>query len=124
MAARYCGSFEIIERICPIAYMLVFPTSMSIHNIFHVSLLKKYIRYANHVIDWNVIQVEQEGILQVHPVHILDRKRKHLWNRAIGIVKIQWTWYGPEDATWEHEDAMWVEYLHIFEDFGNLVVVV
>jgi hypothetical protein len=53
-----------------------------------------------------VIQVEQEGVLQVHHVRILDRKRKQLWNRAIGLVKVQWTWYGPEDATWEHEDAM------------------
>jgi hypothetical protein len=48
--------------------MLALPTSMTVHNVFHVSLLKKYITDANHVIDWNLIQVEQEGILQVHPV--------------------------------------------------------
>jgi hypothetical protein len=47
---------------------------MSVHNVFHVSLLKKYIPDANHVIDWNVIQVEQEGAFQVHLVRILDRK--------------------------------------------------
>ena len=34
--------------------------------------------------------------------------------------KVQWTWYGPKDATWEHEDAIWEEYPHLFEDFGNL----
>jgi hypothetical protein len=55
LAARYCGSFEILERICPIGYMIAFPTSMYVHNVFHVSLLKKYIHDANHVIDWNVI---------------------------------------------------------------------
>jgi hypothetical protein len=71
-----------------------------------------------------VIQVEQEGVLQVHPMCILDRKSKQLWNRAIGIVKVQWTWYGPEDATCEHEDAMWAKYPHLFEDFENLVDVV
>jgi hypothetical protein len=42
-----------------IAYMLALPTSMTVHNVFHVSLLKKYIPDANHVIDWNVIPVEQ-----------------------------------------------------------------
>jgi hypothetical protein len=68
-----------------------------------------------------VIQVEQEGALQVHRVRILDRKRKHLWNQSMGLVKVQWTRYGPEDVTWEHEDAMRVEYPHLFEDFKNVV---
>jgi hypothetical protein len=117
LAARYCGPFEILERIGLVAYMIAFPASMSVHNVFHVSFLKKYIHDANHVIDWNVIQVEQEGTFQVHPVCILDRKIKQLWNRAIGLVKVQWTWYSPEDVTWEHEDAMREEYLHLFEDF-------
>jgi hypothetical protein len=121
LAARFCGPFEILERIGPVAYMIALPASMTVHNVFHVSFLKKYIPDANHVIDWNVIQVEQEGVLQVHLVRILDRKRKQLWNRAIGLVKVQWTWYGPEDATWEHEDAMRAEYPHLFEYFGNLV---
>ena len=49
---------------------------MTIHNVFHVSFLKKYMPDANHVIDWNVIQVEQEAVLQVHPVRILDREKK------------------------------------------------
>jgi hypothetical protein len=80
LVARYCGPFEILERIGPIAYILSFPSCMTIHNVFHVSFLKKYIPDANHVIDWNVIQVEQEGILQVHPVCILDWKIKKLHN--------------------------------------------
>jgi hypothetical protein len=52
--------------------MIAFPTSIYVHNVFHVSLIKKYILDANHVIDWNVIQVEQEGAFQVHLVRILD----------------------------------------------------
>jgi hypothetical protein len=38
-------------------------------------------------------------------------------NREIGMVKVQWTCYSPEDATWEHEDAMQEEYPHLFGDF-------
>jgi hypothetical protein len=64
--------------------------------------------------------VEQEGVMQVHPMRILDRKNKQLRNRVIGLVKVQWTWYGPEDATWEHEDVMRAEYPHIFENFEKL----
>jgi hypothetical protein len=78
MVARYCGPFEILERIGIVAYMLSLPASMCIHNVFHVSLLKKYVPDANHVIDWNVNQVEKEGDFQVHSVCILDRKIKQL----------------------------------------------
>jgi hypothetical protein len=53
-----------------------------------------------------MIQVEPESVLQVHPVRILDRKIKQLQNQAIELVRVQWTWYGPEDVTWEHEDAI------------------
>ena len=97
--------------------MITLSAFMSIHNVFHVSFLKKYILNANHVIDWNVIQVEQEGAFQVHPVRILDKKINQLHNQAIGLVKVQWTWYGPKDATWEHNDSMQTEYLHLFEEF-------
>jgi hypothetical protein len=117
LVARFCGPFEIVERIGLVSYMIALPTSMFVPNVFHVSLLKKYIPDVNHVIDWNVIQVEQEGAFQVHPTRILERKVKKLQNRAIGLVNVQWTWYGPEDATWDHEDAMRIEYPHLFEDF-------
>ena len=51
LATRCCGSFEILEGIGPVAYMISLPLSMCIHNVFHVSLLKKYIHDDNHVID-------------------------------------------------------------------------
>jgi hypothetical protein len=41
LVARYCGPFEILERIVPVAYMISLATSMSVHNAFHVSWLKK-----------------------------------------------------------------------------------
>jgi hypothetical protein len=72
LVARFCGPFKILERIGPVAYMLALRASMTVHNVFHVSLIKKYIPDANHVIGWNVIQVKQEGVLQVHLVCILD----------------------------------------------------
>jgi hypothetical protein len=91
LATRYCGPFEILERIGPVTYMIALSASMYVQNVFHVSLIKKYIPDANHVIDWNVIQVEQEGAFQVHPVQILDWKIRQLQNHAIGLVKVQWT---------------------------------
>jgi hypothetical protein len=72
LAARYCGPFKILENIGLVAYMITFPASMRVHNFFHVSLLKKYVPDPNHIIDWTVIQVENEGDFQVEPVRILD----------------------------------------------------
>jgi hypothetical protein len=54
-AMRYCGPFEKLEKIGSVAYMLAFPTSTRVHNVFHVSLLKKYVPDPSHIIDWNVI---------------------------------------------------------------------
>ena len=72
LVARYCGVFEILEKIGLVAYMLSLPASLCIRNVFHVLFLKKYIPDVNHIIDWNVIQVEPEDDFPVQPVCILD----------------------------------------------------
>jgi hypothetical protein len=51
LEARYCGPFEILDIIGLVAYMLALPISMKVHNVFHVSLLKKYVHDPNHVVD-------------------------------------------------------------------------
>ena len=61
LAPRYCGSFKIMARIDPIEYQMALPTHMEFHDVFHVSLLKKYVYDPKHVIDWNLLQVETEG---------------------------------------------------------------
>jgi hypothetical protein len=61
LETRYYGTFEVIEGIGPVEYMIELPASMRIYNVFHVSLLKKYVPDPSHVIDWTIIQVEHEG---------------------------------------------------------------
>jgi hypothetical protein len=85
---RLCGPFEILDRIRPIAYMISFHSSMNVHNVFHVSLLKKYVHDPNHVMELNLIQNELEGDIQIQPMHILDRKFRVLQNRVIEMVKV------------------------------------
>ena len=77
-------SFEVLKRIGTVAYRLALPASTRAHNFFHVSLLKKYVYDPNHVINWDVIQVELEGEFQIEPMCIFNKKVTMLQNRAIG----------------------------------------
>ena len=114
LSPRYCGLFELLERIGPVAYRLSFLTSTRADNVFHVSLIKKYIHDPNHVRDWDVIYVEPEGEFRIEPMHILNRKVTMLRNWAIGQVKVQWEHHSPEEATWELEDAMRLAHPFLF----------
>ena len=114
LAPQYCGPFEVLDRVGPIDYRLSLPPTVKAHNVFHVSLLKKYVHDANHIIDWFVIQVEPEGEFLPEPQCILDRKETPLRNQTIAQVKVQWKHFGPDEATWEMEDAMRQAYLILF----------
>jgi hypothetical protein len=99
LAARFYGPFKILDRVGSVAYMLALSASMNVHNVFDVYLLKKYVHDPNHVIDWHLIQVETEGEFQVQRMRVLDKNFKMLQNRVIELVKVQWTYYCPEDST-------------------------
>jgi hypothetical protein len=57
LAPRFCVPFDILTRIGPVAYQLALSANLKIHNVVHVSLLKKYVHDPTHIIDWNMVQV-------------------------------------------------------------------
>ncbi|KAA3461164.1 Retrotransposable element Tf2 [Gossypium australe] len=51
LSPRFIGPYEIIERIGPLAYRLTLPAELGrIHNVFHVSMLQRYLSDPSHVI--------------------------------------------------------------------------
>ena len=74
LSPRYCGPFEVLERIGPVAYKLALPANTRAHNVFHVSLHKKYVHDPNNVIYWDVIRVVLEGNFQIELLCIPERK--------------------------------------------------
>jgi hypothetical protein len=55
LAPRYYGLFEVLERVGLISYRLDLPPTIRSHNVFHVSLLNKYVHDSNHAIYWTVV---------------------------------------------------------------------
>ena len=55
LALQYCEPFEILERNGPVAYRLSLPPLVKILDVFHVSLLKRYVQDADNVIGWSIL---------------------------------------------------------------------
>ena len=75
LSPRFIGPFEILERIDTVAYRLAFPPSMlCVHEVFHVSMLRKYTPDPAHVVDWGQIEVDTDGTFEEGPVCIVDSR--------------------------------------------------
>ena len=58
LAPRYIGPFEIIQRIGSVSYRLALPPSLQrIHNVFHVSMLRKYVPDPSQVIPTEELEI-------------------------------------------------------------------
>ena len=75
LSPRFIGPFEILERIGTVAHRLALPPSMSgVHEVFHVSMLRKYTLDPTHVVDWGQIEVDTDGTFEEEPVCIVDSR--------------------------------------------------
>ncbi|KAL0551879.1 hypothetical protein IC582_010969 [Cucumis melo] len=87
----FVGPFEILEWISPVTYRLALPPSFSIvHDVFHVSMLRKYVADPTHVVDFEPLQINENLSYEEQPVEILAREVKMLHNRGISLVKVLW----------------------------------
>ena len=86
---RFVGPFEILERIGVVAYRLALPPSMSgVHEVFHVSMLRRYTPDPAHVVDWGEIEVDTDGTFEEGPVCILDSHDQVLRRKTVRLVRV------------------------------------
>ena len=115
LSPRYIGPYEILERVGSVAYRLALPPNLShVHNVFHISLLRKYMPDPSHVLHAEPIQIESNLTYEEQPVDILDRKEQVLRTKRIPLVKVLWRNHTTEEATWELEEAIKEKYPHLF----------
>ena len=89
LSPRFIGPFEILERIGTGAYRLALLPSMSgVHEVFHVSMLRKYTPYPAHVVDWGQIEVDTDGAFEEGPVCIVDSRDQILRRKTVRLVRV------------------------------------
>jgi hypothetical protein len=85
-----------------VAYELELPPGNQIHNVFHVSCLKKAID--QHIRPIEILPpMDEEGQLVLIPEEILEVQEKKLRKRSIKEYLIRWKDLPIEDATWQSE---------------------
>ena len=85
LSPRFIGPFEILERVGTVASWLALSPSMSgVHEVFHVSMLRKYTPDPAHVVDLRQIEVDTDGTFEEGLVCILDSRDQVLRRKTVG----------------------------------------
>jgi hypothetical protein len=93
------------RKVGAVAYELELPPGNTIHNVVHVSCLKKVV--GQHVTtNAELLPVDEEGQLILIPKKVLEMRERKLRNRSIMEYLIKWKSFSIEDATWEGEQVL------------------
>ena len=72
LSPRFIGPYEVIEKVGPVAYKLALtPELKKIHNVFHVSMLRRYRSDPSHVVSSETIELRPDLTYEEEPVEIL-----------------------------------------------------
>ena len=113
------GPFKILERVGTLAYKVVLPLSLSkIHNVFHVSNLRKYVFYHSHFVELEPIQISEDLTYEEVLIQIVDEMEKVLRHVVVKLAKIQWSNHSIREPTWELKEEMREKHPHLFQDPG------
>ncbi|TYK22548.1 retrotransposon protein, putative, Ty3-gypsy subclass [Cucumis melo var. makuwa] len=115
LSPRYIGPYQITERVGPAVYRLELPIELArIHDVFHVSMFRKYIPDPSHVLQEQPVELKEDLSYVEELVQILNRKEQVLRNKTISLIKVLWRHHGVKEATWEPEDQTKKRYPILF----------
>ncbi|WVZ75902.1 hypothetical protein U9M48_023921 [Paspalum notatum var. saurae] len=115
LAPRYIGPFKVLEKKGEVAYRLELPPNLSgVHDVFHVSQLKKCLRVPEEQAPLEDLNVQEDLTYTEHPVKILETSEMITRNKLIKMCRVQWSHHTEKEATWEREDEMRKTYPDLF----------
>jgi hypothetical protein len=107
LAPCYIGPLPILKKCGSVAYKLDLPPSLAVvHDIFHVSQLKKCLKAPVDVVLPEVTPLEADLSYPEHPIKVLDQNDRVMRHKTIKFFKIQWSNHTEKEATWESEDFL------------------
>jgi hypothetical protein len=100
LSPRYIGPYPIIDKYRPTSYQVELPAKLSkVHNVFHVSQLKKCLKSPTDVVVEDTIPLEPDLTYKAYPIKILDQQDQVTRNKTIRFYKIQWNEHSEDEAT-------------------------
>jgi hypothetical protein len=115
LVPRFIGPFMIFRRVGEMAYQLELHDNLSdVHNVFHVSQLKKCLRVPEEQLLMEELSVQGDLTYTEYPVKILDTLTRVTRNKVINMCKVQWSHHGEDEATWEREEELQIDVPHLF----------
>jgi hypothetical protein len=112
LAPRYIGMYPIIDMYGMLSYQVELPSKLSkVHNVAHVSQLKRCLKPPADVIIEDTIPLEPDLTYKAYPTKILDQQDRVTRNKTTRFYKVQWNDHSEDEATWEHKDILWSNYL-------------
>jgi hypothetical protein len=113
----YIGPLKILERKGKVAYQLELPDSLSdVHDIFHVSQLKKCLRVPEEQLPMEELNVNEDLTYSEYLVRILETSCIITRSKVINMCKVQWSHHSEDKATWEREDELRAEFPQLFSE--------
>jgi hypothetical protein len=107
----------VLEKRGEVAYQLELPPQLSdVHDVFHVSQLKKCLRVPEEQIPIEDLDTMEDLSYQEYPVKILETSETVTRNKRVKMCKVQWSHHTEEEATWETEEELKVKFLSFFSD--------
>ncbi|GJY34567.1 putative reverse transcriptase domain-containing protein [Tanacetum coccineum] len=106
---------KLLEKVRAVSYKLELPQELSrVHNMFHVSNLKKCYSDDPLVVPLEGLHVDDKLHFVEEPVEIMDQEVKRLRQSHVLIVKVRWNSRRGPEFTWECEDQFQKKYPHLF----------
>lgn len=100
LSLKFIDPFEILEKVGDMGYRLALSPLLSrVYNIFHVSMLRKYILNLEHVIRYELLYLKDNLTYEETPARILNCKEQVMRKRKTPFVKVIWPNHSIKDAT-------------------------